>query len=72
MTCSPSGSMSVDDLRELVACAARRCLELERALGNMTSLGGDEGAADNALRSSQQLLWLYQARLDKLTAKPRR
>jgi hypothetical protein len=69
MTCSPARSLSVDDLHRLIADAAKRCLELERAIAAMTGLGADERAADEALRSTQQLLWLYQAHLDKVDAR---
>ena len=58
--------MTIEELRQLIADTARRCVELERAVAAMVSLSSDERAADEALRSTQHLLWLYRQRLARV------
>lgn len=58
-----SALLCADELHRLIADATRRCVELEGALAAALARGSDGCAADEALRSTQQLLLLYQAQL---------
>ena len=53
-------------LQRLVADTAKRCVELERAIGAMLALGGNESSADVALQASRRLLALYKDRLGRI------